>query len=84
MSSGLHTEVNKLRGLSGVKMAVEHVYRVCIDVCDAVSLAANTLLGHVKNPSRPKPLFGLLGEQKEEEAALKSDFKIASNVKVAS
>lgn len=66
-----------------LSMSTEEIL-VCIYAGDAVSLTANTLLRHVKNPSRPKPLFCPLGEQKEEEAALTSDFKIASNVKVAS
>lgn len=57
---------------------------VLLCVCDPVCWISNTLRGHVRNLSRPKPFCSRLGEQKEEEAALRSDFKIASNVLMAS
>lgn len=78
--------MEKLKGLSGVKMAAEWVYRgetgvlVCVYV--PVCSTSNTLDRRVRNPSRPIPLLWEEGggAQKEEEAALGSDFKIASNV----
>lgn len=75
--------VEKLKGLSGVKKAVESIHKgeigyVCVCVC-----APNKHRITLTCVESLKAKSSLLPEEEEEEAVLGSDFKIANNVWVS-